>query len=118
MNQFDKRHAITVIAAVALAANRLVAYDGNYATSAGGVKDAQGVTEHEADAGGAVSCITDYSAPVEAGVDIALGDYIKPGANGVAAVGAADDHCGRALGACLAGQLFEMQVVKHQHPAV
>jgi hypothetical protein len=115
MKQFDKRHAVTLIAAVALAANRLVGYDGNYATSAGGVKDAQGISEHAADAAGAVSCVTDYSYPLEAGVDIAFGDYIKPGADGKAAVGTIADHCARALSACPAGQLFEAQIVKHVH---
>lgn len=117
-NQYDKTHAITLIAAVALVANRFVAYDGNYATSAGGVKDMQGVTEHAADAGAAVTAITGYSALVEAGGDIALFDYVKPGTSGKVIAGAVDEHCGRALGAAADGQLVEVQLVKHQHADV
>ena len=43
--QFDKQHAITMVATAALAAHRFAAYDGGYPTAAGGAKDAQGVTE-------------------------------------------------------------------------
>jgi hypothetical protein len=117
-HQFDKRHAITLIAAVALAANRFAAYDGNYATSAGGVKDAQGVTEHAAEAGEAVSVVTGYSYLVEAEGEIVFGDYVKPGTDGKAIAGAVDEHCARALGAASAGQLVEVQIVKHQHADV
>ncbi len=116
--QFDKQHAITMVAVAALAAHRFAAYDGGYATSAGGVKDAQGVTESAAEIGDAVSVVTGYSYLVSAGEAIAFGAYVKPGTNGVAMVGTADDHCGRALGAATeVGQLIEVQIVKHQHPA-
>lgn len=115
--QYNKVHALTLIAAVALAQYRFVAYDGGYATSAGGAKDCQGITETEAAVDEAVSVVTSYSYLVQAGEAIAFGAYVKPGANGVAMVGAVDDHCGRALGAATAaGQLIEVQIVKHQHP--
>lgn len=114
--QYNKLHAITMIATAALAANRFAAYDGGYATSAKGVKDCQGITETAAEVGDAVSVVTSYSYLVQAGEAIAFGAYVKPGANGVAMVGAVDDHCGRALGAATAaGQLIEVQIVKHQH---
>lgn len=118
--QYSKITALTIIAAAALAANRIIAYDGGYATAAGGVKDAQGVSETAADAGAALTLVTSYSYPVECSAAIAFGDYVKPAADGSgkAAVGAADEHCGRALGATTAaGQLVEMQIVKHQHAA-
>ena len=116
--QFSKRFAIPIVATVALLANRIVAYDGGYATTAGGVKDAQGVTESDAAINDAVSAVTDYSYLVEASVAIAFGDYVKPAADGTgrAALGTLTDHCGRALGAATAaGQLFEMQIVRHVH---
>ena len=117
--QHNKTDAITVIATAAVAASRIIAYDGGYATSAGGVKDAQGVSENNAAIGEAISVVTEYSYLVEASVPVAFGDYIAPAADGSgrAAVGAMANHCGRALGsASAAGQLFEMQVVQHAHP--
>lgn len=115
--QYDKRHAVTVLAAVAIAPYRFVGYDGGYATSAGGVHDCQGASESPAAAGEALPVITDYSALVECGGDIAFGDYVKPGTDGKAVVGAADEHCGRALGAGSDGRIIEVQIVKHQHAA-
>lgn len=117
--QHQKRFAVTIVAAVALAANRIVAYDGGYASSAGGVKDAQGVSESDCAANDAVSLVTDYSYLVEASAPVAFGDYIKPAVDGTgrAAAGTLLDHCGRALGtATAAGQLVEMQIVRHLHP--
>lgn len=117
-NQYDKQHAVTMIAIAALAASRIVAYDGAYATAAGGVHDAQGVTETAAAVGESVSATTGYSALVECSEAVAFGDYIKPAVDGTGrgAVGTLADHCGRALGATTAaGQLFEMQIVKHIH---
>ena len=115
--QHQKRFALTMVAVAALVANRFVAYDGTYATSAGGAKDSQGVTENDAAIGDALSVVTDYSYPVEASAAVAFGDYIKPAADGTgrAAVGAIGDHCGRALGAAAVGQLFECQIVQHAH---
>lgn len=116
--QYDKQHAVTIIATAAVAAHRFVGYDGGYATSAGGVKDSQGASETAAAIGEAFPVITSYSALVEAGGDIAFGDYVKPGTDGKAVAGAVDDNCGRALGAGANGQLIEVQIVKHQHPDV
>ena len=116
--QMQKRFAITIVAAVALAANRIIAYDGGYATAAGGVKDAQGVSEFDCAANDAVSLVTDYSYLVECSAPIAFGDYVKPAVDGTgrAAVGTLTDHCGRALGpTTAAGQLVEMQIVRHLH---
>lgn len=118
-NQFDKRHAVTLVAMAALAANRFIAYDGTYATAAGGTKDAQGVSEHNAEEAQAVSVITGYSALVEASAPIAFGAYVMPAADGTgrAAVGTLGNHCGRALGAATAaGQLVEVEIKTHVHP--
>lgn len=117
--QFDRTHAITMVATAALAANRLAAYDGGYATSAGGIKDAQGVTQSSAAIDAAVAVTTRYSDLVEASAVIAFGDWIKPAADGTgrAAVGTRTDNCGRALsGASAVGVLFEMQIHKHIQP--
>lgn len=119
--QYDKQHSVTIVATAAILACRFCAYDGTHATSAGGVKDAQGVSETAAEIGDAFSAITGYSALVEASEAITFGAYVKPAADGSgkAAVGAVDEHCGRALGAATAaGQLIEVQIVKHQHADV
>jgi hypothetical protein len=115
--QYNKRHAITMVALTAVVAGRFMAYDGGYATSAGGAKDAQGISEADAAAGEALPVVTDYSYPVEASAAIAFGDYIKPAADGSgrAAIGTLLDHCGRALGAAAIGQLVECQIVRHVH---
>ena len=114
--QYDKTHAVTIVATAAVAANRFIAYDGGYPSIAGGAKDAQGVTEHAAAAGEAVSAITGYSSLVEAEAAIAFGVLVKVGTDGKAVAGTAADHCGRALGAATqAGQLIEVQLYKHVH---
>lgn len=116
--QHQKEFAVTLVATAVLLACRIVAYDGGYATSAGGVKDAQGVSEMDAAIGDAVSVVVDYSYLVECSAAVAFGDYIKPAADGSGqnAVGSLTDHCGRALGATTAaGQFFEMQIVRHVH---
>lgn len=116
--QHQKDDAITIVATAAIAANRIVGYDGAHATSAAGVHDAQGVSETAGAVGDAVSLVTEYSYLVECSEAIAFGSYIKPATDGTGrgAVGAANEHCGRALGATTGeGQLFEMQIVKHQH---
>lgn len=118
--QYDKHHAFTAIAAIVLAEARFIAYDGTYATSAGGLKNAQGVSESAAEIGEACTLITSYSAPVEASEAIAFGAFVKPAADGSgrAAVGTATDHCGQALAAAAgAGAIFECQVVRHVRPA-
>lgn len=116
--QYDKVHAITIVAAVALLANRLIAFDGGYATSAGAAKDMQGATETDIAQGEAGTLITDYSALVEASEPITFGAFIKPAADGTGrlAVGTATDNCGRALGAAGgAGELVETQLTLHRH---
>lgn len=114
--QYDKRHATTVVAQVAIAPYRFVAYDGGYPSIAGGAKDAQGVSESAANAGDALSVVTHYSYLVEAEAAIAFGALVKVGTDGRATPGTLTDHCGRALGtATQAGQLVEVQIYKHLH---
>jgi len=116
--QYDKVHAATAIAIAAIAANRFVGFDGAPATSAGGSHDSQGVAETEAAIGQAVSLITGYSAPVEAGEAIAQFAFVKPAADGSgkAITGTATDHCGMALEAAGGdGSLFEVRVLPHRH---
>ncbi len=114
--QYDKQHAITMVATAAVSAARFVAYDGGYPTVAGGAKDVQGVAESNAEPGDALGVSTGYSALVEAGAAIAFGALVKPDAVGKAMPGTAADHCGRALGAATAaGQLIEVQIYKHIH---
>ena len=119
--QFDKSDATTVVATATVEPHRFVAYDGAHASSAGGARDAQGVSEYGGVAGEALSVVTEYSYLVEASEAISFGAYVKPAADGSgkAAVGAVNEHCGRALGAATAaGQLIEVQIVKHQHAPV
>lgn len=120
--QYDKQHAVTLIATAALAANRFASYGGAYAAGAagaGGATDALGVTEHAAEIGEAVSVVTGYSYLVEAEATFAAGAFIKPGASGKAAAGSITDHCARALEAATAvGQLVEVAIVEHVHPTV
>lgn len=116
--QYDKMHAVTAIAIAALSSNRFIGFDGGPATSAGGSHDSQGVSETEAAVGQAVSLITGYSAPVEAGEAIAQYAFVKPAADGSgkAITGTATDHCGMALEAAGgAGQLFEVRILPHRH---
>lgn len=116
--QFDKQHAVTLVATAVIAANRFIAYDGTYATAAGGVKDSQGVSESSAEVGQAVSVVTGYSFLVEASAAITFGAYVKPAVDstGRAAVGTITECCARALGAAAgAGDLVECQLVRHVH---
>lgn len=117
-NQHQKCDAITVVCTAAIAANRLVGFDGAHATSAGAGHDSQGVSETAGAVGDAISVVTEYSYLVEASEAIAQFGYVKPAADGTgrAAVGTIGDHCGRALGAASgAGVLFEMQIAQHVH---
>ncbi|GKS97029.1 capsid cement protein [Acidovorax sp. SUPP2825] len=118
--QFDKVHAVTQTATAAVTKHRFTAYNGAHAPAApaNGGQDSQGVAEESAAAGEAFSIVTGYSYLVEASAAIALFDYVKPAADGSgrAAPGALADHCGRALGiASAAGQLVEVQIVRHTH---
>lgn len=113
--QFDKVHAVTVVATALLASNRFVAYEGKYPSAGGGAKDAQGVSEFAAEKGEAVSVVTSYSYPVLAAGTIQFGDPVKSDAEGRAIAATTGEHCGIALGAATAGQLVEVQICKHVH---
>ena len=115
MRQFDKTHAVTIIAAVALASNRFIAYEGKHPSAGGGAHDPQGVSEHAALPGESVSVVTDYSYPVEAAGNLVFGDPVKSDDSGRAVVATTGEHCGVALGAAAAGQLVEVQICKHVH---
>ena len=119
--QYDKQHATTVIATAIIEQYRFVGFDGQHATSAGGVHDSQGTSEYRAAVGEAASVITSYSGLVEiaAGQTIAFGDPVKPAADGSgkAALGDSNDNCGRALGAGTEGHVIEVQLQRHTHPA-
>ena len=115
--QYDKQHAVTMLATAALAANRFLAHDGGYATNAGGTKDTIGVSESNAGIGDVFPVITGFSALVTAVEPIAQHAYVKPAADGsgMAATGTATDHCGRAMEAAVAGQLVEVRILPHRH---
>ena len=114
--QYDKQHAVTMVATAALAKHRFAAYDGGYPTAAGGAKDVQGITETEAAVGDAVTVVTSYSYLVEAAEPIGFGALVAPNATGQAVAGTMANNCGRALGAAAqAGQLIEVQLYKHTH---
>lgn len=113
---YDKQHAVTVKVTASIKGRRFIAYDGGYATSAGGAKDSFGVAEFDAEPNDVVAVVTGFSYLVEAGEAIAAFDFVKPGVNGVAMKGTATDHCGRALadqGA--AGKPVEVQILPHRH---
>ena len=116
-SQYEKTHATTVIAAVDLLPNRFVALNGQYApaTSTGGLTDVVGVSETEARQGEAVSVVTGYSYPVELGVAVTIGEYLKPGTDGMADVGTVGDRCAIALEAGAAGDVIEAHLLQHIH---
>ncbi len=114
--QYDKQHAVTVIAAAAISANRFVAFDGTHADSTGGARDAQGISESDAAIGQPVSVITGYSGVVEAGGAFAQFAFVKADANGKAIAGTATDYCGRALEASSgAGAFVEVMPLPVRH---
>lgn len=114
--QFDKTHAVTVVATVALAAHRFVSYAGGYPAAGGKANDSQGVSETSAAPGDALTVVTAYSYLVEAAEPIAFGDPVVSDAVGRAKVATATESCGVALGAATqAGQLIEVQICKHVH---
>lgn len=115
--QYDKQHGTTVVATAAIAARRFIAYDGGHATSAGGAKDCQTISEIGAAVGEAITGITSYSGVVEVLTGpIGIGDYLKPAADGSgkAIVGTATDHCARSLGVAASGGVVEAQIVPHR----
>ncbi len=120
-HQYDKQHAVVVVATAKIEANRFIGYDGTHATNAGGVHDAQGISETAAEIGQATPVVTSYSYLVElgTGATIAFGDLLKPAADGsgTAILGDGTEYCARALGAGVAGDLIEVEVDRHMHNA-
>lgn len=106
-----RTHAITLLLSAVVAKWRLVGYLGAHATASA---DVVGITEEAGIAGRAVSVLTGYSGVVEASEALVEGDYITPAADGSgrAAKGTAGDNCGRARGACAAGDLVEMRFIE------
>lgn len=117
--QYDKQHAVTVVATVAVEAHRFIAYDGGYALGTPDLKDVQCISETAAQPGEAFAGVTGYSYPVLASVALALGDYVKPAVDGSgrAAKGTATDHCARALHAVIANKLVECELVQRVNAA-
>lgn len=118
--QFNKVHAVTVVATIAIAAYRFINYLGGYAAAspAAGGQYAVGVSEEAASIDEAASAVTSYSYLVEASEAIALHSFVRPAADGSgkAAAGSATSHCGRALSAATAaGELVEVEILKHVH---
>ena len=117
--QHQAKDVTTVVASATLAANRFVAYDGAYATAAGGAHDSQGISQAAAAIGESVPVVTGYSYLLACSEALAVGDYVKPAVDGSGrgAKGTLADHCGRALGATTtAGQLVECRIVTHVLP--
>lgn len=112
--QYDKQHAVTVVATAPVDAHRFIAYDGGYALGTAGLKDVQCISETAAEQGEAFCGVTGYSYPVLASVALALGDYVKPDADGSgrAAKGTASEHSARALHAVIADKLVECELVQ------
>lgn len=75
---------------------RLIAFNGHYATTAGGGYDLQGVSTTKGVAGEKINVCTEYAYPVEIAEAIPLHSYVKPAADGSgrAAVGTAASNCG------------------------
>ena len=114
--QYDKEHAVTIVATAAIAACRFVGFNGAHATSAGGAADAQGISESAGAIGEAVSLITEYSGTVEAAEAFAQFAFVKSDANGKAITGTATDYCGRALDASAgAGDFVEVMPLPVRH---
>ena len=72
--QYDKQHAITMVATAELAAHRFIAYDGGYPSAAGGPKAVQGIAETAAQVGDALSVVTSYSYLLVCSEALAVGD--------------------------------------------
>ncbi len=114
--QFDKTHAVTIVATAAVAAHRFISYAGGYPAAGGKANDSQGVSETAAAPGEALTVVTGYSYLVEAAEPIAFGDPVIADATGRAKLATTAEHCGVALGAATqVGQLIEVQICKHLH---
>ena len=77
------------------------------------------ISETKAAPGDAFAGVTSYSYPVLASEPLALGDYVKPAADGSgrAAKGTAANHCARALHNVIAGKLVECELVQRVNGA-
>lgn len=120
--QYEKIHATTVrVPDVAEGkANRFIAIDGNYATSAGTVKDSLGISEDDKYQG-TITVITNYSGVIELSEAVVPGDYLRPAADGTgrAEKGSATDHCARVRSAekgGAVGEFIEAIILPHIHP--
>lgn len=116
--QYDKQHGTTIVLSAAASIWRFVGFDGAPATSAGGAHDTRGVSEMAGIATDAITLITGYTAPVEAGEAIAANAFVKPAADGSgkAITGTATDYCGRALEAASGdGSIIEVVLLPHRH---
>ena len=112
----QKEDAVTVVLTSNVEANRLIGFDGAYATSAGNGHDVQGVSECAGVIGDAIAVVTEYSYIVDVAEPIPLHAYVKPAADssGRAAVGTVADNCGIAI-AVTATQI-ELAIQRHIHP--
>ncbi|MBB4844993.1 hypothetical protein HNP55_003539 [Paucibacter oligotrophus] len=101
-------HSITRIARTPISACRFVDVTSAHTASAAA---AIGISEQAAGAGEAFTVVTYYSAPVETAEALAVGDLVKPAADGSgrAVKGAAGDCCGRVMEAATAGKLAEIR---------
>ena len=59
--QHQAKDVTTVVASAVVEANRFIAYDGAYATAAGGAHDSQGISQTAAAIGEPVPVVTSYS---------------------------------------------------------
>lgn len=96
----DAEDFMNVKLAVDVLPFRLIAFNGRYATGAGGGYDLQGVSTTVGVAGETIKVCTEYSYPVEMAEPIPLHAYVKPATDGSgrAAVGTAADNCGICIG--------------------
>jgi hypothetical protein len=112
----QKEDAVTVVLTANAEANRLIGFDGAYATSAGNGHDVQGVSECAGVIGDAIAVVTEYSYIVDVAEPIQLHAYVKPAADGSgrAAVGTATNNCGIAI--AVSDTKIELAIQRHIHP--
>ena len=112
----QKEDAVTVVLTANVEANRLIGFDGAYATSAGNGHDVQGVSEYAGVIGDAIAVVTEYSYIVDVAEPIQLHDYVKPATDGSgrAAVGTATNNCGIAI--AVSDTQIELAIQRHIHP--
>lgn len=112
----QKEDAVTVVLTSNVESNRLIGFDGSYATSAGNGHDVQGVSEYAGVIGDAIAVVTEYSYIVDVAEPIPLHAYVKPAADGSgrAAVGTATNNCGIAI--AVSDTQIELAIQRHIHP--